>query len=56
MDTVPAGRAEWPLIGTSGVAPAQAKEGTAAAAAVAAAFTFANAEAEAADGALRVHA
>ena len=40
LDTVPAGRAEWPLIG-SGVAPAQAKEGTAAAAAVAAAFTFA---------------
>ena len=40
MDTVPAGRAEWPLI-SGGVAPAQAKEGTAAAAAVAAAFTFA---------------
>ena len=40
MDTVPAGRAEWPLI-SGGVAPAQAKEGTAAAAAVAASFTFA---------------
>ena len=41
MDSVPVGRAEWPLI-TAGVAPAQAKEGTAAAAAVAATFTFAN--------------
>ena len=40
MDTVPVGRAEWPLI-TGGVAPAQAKEGTAAAAAVTAAFSFA---------------
>ena len=41
MDTVPAGRAEWPLI-TGGVAPDQAKEGTAAAAAVTAAFSYAN--------------
>ena len=41
MDTVPAGRAEWPLI-SGGVAPAQAQEGTAAAAAVAATFDFAN--------------
>ena len=41
MDSVPAGRAEWPLI-SGGVAPAQAKEGTAAAAAVAATFAFAN--------------
>ena len=41
MDSVPAGRAEWPLI-TAGVAPAQAKEGAAAAAAVAATFAFAN--------------
>ena len=40
MDSVPAGRAEWPLI-SGGVAPAQAKEGTAAAAAVAATFTTA---------------
>ena len=41
MDTVPAGRSEWPLI-TSGVVPAQAKEGTAAAAAVTAVFSYAN--------------
>lgn len=41
IDTVPVGRAEWPLI-TGGVAPAQAKEGTAAAAAVEATFSFAN--------------
>ena len=41
MDSVPAGRAEWPLI-TAGVAPAQAKEGDAAAAAVVATFGFAN--------------
>ena len=41
MDSVPVGRAEWPLIAT-GVAPAQAKEGTAAAAAVAATFSYAN--------------
>ena len=34
IDTVPTGRAEWPLI-TAGVVPAQAVEGTAAAAAVA---------------------
>ena len=40
LDTVPVGRAEWPLI-TGGVAPAQAKEGAAAAAAVTAAFSFA---------------
>ena len=39
LDSVPAGRAEWPLIG-GGVSPAQAKEGTAAADAVAATFTF----------------
>ena len=38
IDSVPAGRTEWPLI-TGGVAPAQAVEGTAAAAAVAAAFS-----------------
>ena len=38
IDTVPAGRTEWPLI-TGGVAPAQAVEGTAAAAAVAASFS-----------------
>ena len=37
IDSVPAGRTEWPLI-TGGVAPDQAVEGTAAAAAVAAAF------------------
>ena len=41
MDSVPAGRVEWPLI-SGGVAPAQAKEGDAAAAAVSASFTFAN--------------
>ena len=41
MDTVPVGRAEWPLI-ASGVAPAQAKEGDAAAAAVTAGFSYAN--------------
>ena len=41
MDSVPVGRAEWPLI-SGGVAPAQAKEGDAAAAAVAATFEFAN--------------
>ncbi len=41
MDSVPVGRAEWPLI-TSGVAPAQAKEPDAAAAAVVAGFSFAN--------------
>ncbi len=38
IDSVPAGRTEWPVI-TGGVAPAQAVEGTAAAAAVAAAFS-----------------
>ena len=41
MDSVPVGRAEWPLI-TAGVAPAQAKEGTGAADAVAATFAVAN--------------
>ena len=41
MDTVPVGRAEWPLI-TSGVSPAQTKEPDAATAAVAAGFTYAN--------------
>ena len=41
LDTVPAGRSEWPLI-TAGVAPDQAKEGTAATAAVTAAFSYAN--------------
>lgn len=41
IDSVPVGRAEWPLI-TGGVAPAQAKEGNAAAAAVTAAFSYAN--------------
>ena len=41
MDSVPEGRSEWPLFST-GVDPAQAKEGTAAAAAVAAAFLFAS--------------
>lgn len=40
LDSVPTGRSEWPLL-ASGVAPAQAKEGTAAAAAVAATFTTA---------------
>ena len=49
MDSVPAGRAEWPLI-SGGVAPAQAKEGTAAAAAVAATFTTATSQAEEAHG------
>ena len=38
IDSVPAGRTEWPLI-TGGVAPAQAVEGTAAADAVTAVFT-----------------
>ena len=41
MDTVPAGRTEWPLV-ASGVAPAQVVEGTAAAAAVAMTFSYAN--------------
>ena len=41
LDTVPAGRTEWPLIAT-GVAPAQVVEGTAVAAAVAATFNYAN--------------
>ena len=41
LDSVPVGRAEWPLL-TSGVSPAQAKEPDAAAAAVAAGFAFAN--------------
>ena len=41
MDTVPAGRSEWPLIAT-GIAPAQVVEGTAAAVAVAATFSYAN--------------
>ena len=41
LDSVPVGRAEWPLL-TSGVSPAQAKEPDAGAAAVAAGFTFAN--------------
>ena len=41
MDSVPVGRAEWPLI-TSGVSPAQTKEPDAAAAAVAAGFAYAN--------------
>ena len=41
MDSVPAGRTEWPLIAT-GIAPAQVVEGTAAAAAVAVTFTYAN--------------
>ena len=40
MDSVPEGRSEWPLFST-GVSPAQAKEGTAAAVAVVAGFTFA---------------
>lgn len=40
MDSVPVGRSEWPLI-TAGVAPDQAKEGTAAAAAAAATFSTA---------------
>lgn len=41
LDSVPVGRAEWPLI-TSGVSPAQAKEPDAAAAAVTAGFAYAN--------------
>ena len=41
IDTVPTGRAEWPLFAT-GVAPAQAKEEAAAAAAAAATFLYAN--------------
>ena len=41
MDTVPAGRSEWPLI-TGGVAPDQAKEEAAAAAAVTAVFSTAS--------------
>ena len=41
MDTVPAGRSEWPLI-TGGVAPDQAKEEAAAGAAVTAVFATAN--------------
>ena len=40
MDSVPVGRSEWPLL-TGAVAPAQAKEGTAAAAAPAATFDHA---------------
>ena len=41
VDTVPVGRSEWPLFST-GVAPAQVVEGTAAADAVTAAFLYAN--------------
>ena len=41
MDSVPAGRTEWPLV-ASGVAPAQVVEGTAAGAAVAMTFSYAN--------------
>ena len=41
LDSVPTGRAEWPII-TSGVAPAQTKEGTAAADAVVIGFGYAN--------------
>ena len=41
IDSVPVGRAEWPLIAT-GVAPAQTAEGTAAAAAPEATFTIAS--------------
>ena len=41
IDAVPVGRTEWPLI-AGGVAPAQAKEGTAAAAAAAATFDYAS--------------
>ena len=40
LDSVPAGRSEWNVV-TSGVAPAQAKEGTAAGAAVTATFATA---------------
>ena len=50
MDSVPAGRAEWPLI-SAGVAPAQAKETVAAAAAaVEAAFLSATLKPEASHG------
>ena len=45
MDTVPAGRTEWPLVAT-GVDPAQVIEGTAAAAAVAMTFSYANLKAK----------
>ena len=45
MDTVPAGRTEWPLVAT-GVAPAQVVEGTAAATPVAMTFNFANLKAK----------
>lgn len=41
IDSVPVGRTEWPLV-ASGIAPAQAVEGTAAADAVAMTFNFAN--------------
>ena len=41
VDAVPVGRTEWPLL-TSGVAPSQKVEGTAADAAVTAGFSFAN--------------
>ena len=41
MDSVPAGRTEWPLVAT-GVTPAQVVEGTAAGAAVAMTFNYAN--------------
>ena len=41
LDSVPVGRSEWPLL-TGAVAPAQAKEGTAAAAAPAATFDHAS--------------
>ena len=41
VDSVPAGRTEWPLIAT-GVDPGQVVEGTAAAVAVAATFNYAN--------------
>ena len=41
MDTVPAGRSEWPLVAT-GVTPAQVVEGTAAGAAPAMTFSYAN--------------
>ena len=41
MDSVPAGRTEWPLVAT-GITPAQVVEGTAAAAAVAMTFNYAN--------------
>ena len=41
MDTVPAGRTEWPLV-ASGVDPGQVIEGTAAAAAVNMTFSYAN--------------